>query len=80
MYPSLKANRMLRVLTSEPLAYHVTRRRGSHRVLESTRGYPKLVFSFHERVTLAPGVVRKILVGDVGLTEDEALRLVGAKR
>jgi hypothetical protein len=35
-----------------------------------------LVFAFHDRETIAPGLVRKILVRDVGLGEREALRLL----
>jgi hypothetical protein len=36
----------------------------------------RLLFSFHDGVTIAPGLVRKILCGDVGLDEDEALELL----
>ena len=60
----------------EPLSYEIARRRGSHRVLVSRRGHPTIVFAFHDRETIAPGLVRKILVRDVGLGEREALRLL----
>jgi len=66
----MKASRLLRVLEREPLAYRIVRQRGSHRLLESTNGYPDLRFSFHDRVEFGPTIVRKVLVKDVGLTED----------
>jgi hypothetical protein len=34
------------------------------------------MFSFHNQATIARGLVRKILVDDVGLSEEEALRLL----
>lgn len=49
---------------------------GSHTRLTSTAGYPDLIFSFHDGQTLSPGLVRKILVKDVGLSEEEALTLL----
>jgi predicted RNA binding protein YcfA (HicA-like mRNA interferase family) len=75
-FPSLKARRLLAILEREPLAYETTRQSGSHRRMESRNGYPPLGFSFHDRVTIPPRTVRKILVQDVGLTEDQAKRLV----
>lgn len=76
MFPSLKAKRLMAILRREPLLYRVVRSRGSHRTLTSAAGYPELRFSFHDRATLAPGVVRKVLTHDVGLTEREALDLL----
>ncbi len=75
-FPSLKAQKFLRILLREPLGYDVTSQNGSHRKLESRNGYPKLGFSFHDGVTVPGGAVKKILVKDVGLDEDEARRLV----
>lgn len=72
----MKAPKLLAILCREPLAYEVVRRQGSHRVLESPNGYPRLLFSFHDRQTLPPGMVRKVLVKDVGLTLDEAKGLL----
>ena len=74
-FPSLKARALLAVLCREPLGYRVIRQVGSHRRLEA-RGLPSLTLAFHERATIVPGLVRKILVDDVGLTEDEARRLL----
>jgi predicted RNA binding protein YcfA (HicA-like mRNA interferase family) len=74
-FPSLKAKRLLRVLTSEPLNYEVTRQVGSHRRLKA-EGRPALTWAFHDGRTLAPSEVRRVLVIHVGLAEDEALRLL----
>jgi predicted RNA binding protein YcfA (HicA-like mRNA interferase family) len=75
-FPSLKAAQLLRVLRREPLRYEIVRSRGSHRRMRSVRGYPPIVFSFHDRATISPGMVRKVLVREVGLADDEALRLL----
>lgn len=74
-FPSMKARRLLRVLTSEPLNYRVTRAAGSHRRLLAL-GHPPLTWSFHDARTLAPGEVRRVLVNQVGLAESEALKLI----
>ena len=66
---------MLAVLTREPLNYTVVRQSGSHRRLEA-EGRPAVTFAFHDKATLAPGQVRKILVGDVGLDEEEATEVL----
>jgi hypothetical protein len=44
--------------------------------MTSRNGYPSLTFSWHDRATILPGLVRKTLVQDVGLTEEEALKLI----
>jgi predicted RNA binding protein YcfA (HicA-like mRNA interferase family) len=59
-----------------PLAYYVDHQVGSHRKLKSPNGYPTLGFSFHDNVTIPPRLVKKILVRDVGLSEEEALGLI----
>jgi predicted RNA binding protein YcfA (HicA-like mRNA interferase family) len=56
------------------------RQKGSHRRLESTSGYPPLGFSWHDSVTISRRHVRKVLVDDVGLSEEEALTLVQGGR
>jgi predicted RNA binding protein YcfA (HicA-like mRNA interferase family) len=73
-FPSLKAQDLLAVLMAEPLSYRTTRQSGSHRRLEAD-GRPPLTFSFHDRTTVPSGLVRKILVKQVGLDADEARRL-----
>ena len=74
-FPSMKARDLLAIITRAPLDYRVVRQKGSHRRLLSD-SYPPLTFAFHDRRTLAPGLVRKILVRDVGLGEEEALKLL----
>jgi len=74
-FPSLKARQLLRILCAEPLNYEVSRQSGSHRRLTAD-GYPSLTWAFHDRRTLAPGEVRRVLVVHVGLAEDHALRLL----
>jgi predicted RNA binding protein YcfA (HicA-like mRNA interferase family) len=71
----LKAKRLLAVLERKPLSYRVVRRAGSHRWLLSP-DYPPLLFAFHDRATIPPQVVRKILLRDVGLAVDEARKLL----
>lgn len=75
-FPAVKARRLLALFQREPLAYEIVRRHGSHRVLASRRGYPTIVFAFHDRATVPGHTVRKVLVKDVGLGEHEARRLL----
>ena len=75
-FPSLKARQLLAILSREPLAYAVVRQQGSHRRLQSTNGYPPLSFAWHDGATIPPGLVRKVLVKDVGLSEAAALALI----
>jgi predicted RNA binding protein YcfA (HicA-like mRNA interferase family) len=74
-FPSLKAQRLLSVLGREPLRYRVVRQRGSHRRLEAD-GHPPLAFAFHDADTVPGGMVRKILVDQVGLDEAAARELL----
>jgi predicted RNA binding protein YcfA (HicA-like mRNA interferase family) len=74
-FPSLKARALLRVLTREPLGYRVVRQSGSHRRLEAP-GRPPISFSFHDKQTIRPRTVKRILCDQVGLSEDEALGLL----
>lgn len=74
-FPSMKAKRLLAALMREPLGYRVVRQRGSHRILAAP-GRPRFVFAFHDRAELPGGLVRSVLVKDVGLEEEEALDLL----
>jgi predicted RNA binding protein YcfA (HicA-like mRNA interferase family) len=74
-FPSLKAPRLLSILSRAPLRYRVVRQRGSHRKLEAD-GRPPLTFAFHDADTVPGGMVRKILVEQVGLDEAAARELV----
>jgi predicted RNA binding protein YcfA (HicA-like mRNA interferase family) len=68
----MKASAVLHVLERD-LGYVTERTSGSHRILVAPG---RLVFAYHSGQTFPPGLVRKILVKDVGLSEDEALGLV----
>jgi predicted RNA binding protein YcfA (HicA-like mRNA interferase family) len=74
-FPSMKARRLVAALEREPLGYRVTRQSGSHRRMEAP-GRPPLTFAFHDNATIPPGLVRKILIKDIGLAEDEARKLL----
>ncbi|HMG42282.1 MAG TPA: type II toxin-antitoxin system HicA family toxin [Acidimicrobiales bacterium] len=69
-FPSMKAADLIRLLQRK-LGYEVDRQKGSHRRLKAV-GRPTLTFAFHDRQSLPPGVVRKVLVKDVGLSEEDA--------
>lgn len=71
----MKAKRLLAVLEREPLNYRVARQSGSHRRMEAP-GRPPLTFAFHDKATIPSGMVRKVLVRDAGLAEDEARKLL----
>lgn len=74
-FPSMRWPQLRRILEREPMSYRITRQEGSHRTLEA-EGRPTLLLSFHDKQELPGRLVRKILVHDVGLTEDEARRLL----
>jgi predicted RNA binding protein YcfA (HicA-like mRNA interferase family) len=74
-FPSMKAKRLLAILERKPLGYRVARQSGSHRRMEAD-GRPSFTFAFHDKATIRPALVRKILVEDVGLAEDEARKLL----
>ena len=66
-----------RILRRSPLGYEVVSQKGSHRKLESTAGYPPIgPLAFHDNAEIPGGMVRKILMRDVGLTEEEARGLL----
>jgi predicted RNA binding protein YcfA (HicA-like mRNA interferase family) len=74
-FPSVKAPHLLAVLKRKPLNYRVVAQNGSHRRLESD-GYPPLDFCWHDKQTLPGGLVRRILVKRVGLSEQQARKLL----
>ena len=75
-YPSMKARELRRVLEGQTLGYVVERQKGSHAVLVSEKGYPRLVWAFHDGQTLPPGLVRTILKNQVGLSDEDAFALL----
>jgi predicted RNA binding protein YcfA (HicA-like mRNA interferase family) len=75
-FPSMRGRELLRILERGPLGYVVARQRGSHRKMTSPNGYPDIRISFHDGQEIPPGVVRKVLVDDLGLSEEQALALL----
>lgn len=57
------------------LGYEEIRCRGSHRRL-AAEGRPPITIAIHDGASLGPGSVRDILVKQVGLDVDEALKVV----
>jgi predicted RNA binding protein YcfA (HicA-like mRNA interferase family) len=72
-FPSLKARKLLAIL--KRLGYTVSRQKGSHRQMDAD-GRPRLTFAFHSAETIPAGMVRKILVDQVGLDAETARKLV----
>jgi predicted RNA binding protein YcfA (HicA-like mRNA interferase family) len=72
----MKARQLLQILKREPLKYQILRQTGSHAKLRSPNGHKDLTFSFHDSQTIPPGLVKKILTNDVGLSIQEALELL----
>lgn len=72
-FPALSGaalRRLLVVLCGPP-----ERGRGSHQTFRSRAGTP-FTYAFHDRKEVTGSIVRRILVNDVGLSEDEALHAV----
>jgi len=72
----MKGRELLRHLARKPLSYVEDpdrSRKGSHRTLVSSI-FGEVHFSFHDGANIAPRAVRKVLVKDVGLTEEDALK------
>lgn len=76
-FPSLKTRQLLKVLAGLGYAEDPASRAsgGSHRRLVAA-GRPTLTWAFHDSVTIGPVMVRRILVKDVGLSQEEALEVV----
>lgn len=76
VFPSLGAKKLVRILKKKPLQYRVVSQAGSHRKLESRNGYPDIEFAYHDKDTIPPGLVRRVLCDRVGLSEEEAKDLI----
>jgi len=72
----MKAQKLMSVLARRPLEYRVDRQNGSHKWLKSPNGYNDLEFAFHDGQSIPPGLVRKVLVKDMGLSEEDAIELL----
>lgn len=74
-FPSSTGREFLAALMRKPLEYKIVRQSGSHRTLKAD-GRPDLLFAFHDSATIPSGLVRRILVDQVGLDEQEAHRIL----
>ena len=74
-YPSMKWTRLRHILEGNPLNYRTARQAGSHRTMVAA-DRPTIRVAFHDGQELSGRVVRKILVTDVGLTDQEARDLL----
>jgi predicted RNA binding protein YcfA (HicA-like mRNA interferase family) len=76
-FPSMTGREFNRLIKRAPLSYSVARRGGgSHTTWVSANGYPVIHTAFHDNQQLSPGLVRKILVKDIGLQVEEALAIL----
>lgn len=76
-FPSMKATKLRQILKKR-LGYRLVPKsgHGSHVFLEA-EGRPRILWAFHNGVTLAPGLVRTVLTRQAGLTLEEAREVVG---
>ena len=74
-FPSLKSNRLLRIITSKPLELRIIRRSGSHITLITKDGN-LVTFVWHTRKDIPGNLVRDFLIKGLKLTEEQAWQLV----
>lgn len=70
----MKAKKMRSLLRKE-LGYRKkegTKGNGSHQKLVSSQGHKDILFAFHDKDTIPPHVVRRILVEQAGLSPERA--------
>ncbi|ARO11682.1 hypothetical protein BMR99_03330 [Propionibacterium freudenreichii] len=75
VWPSLKARQLRRILEASGYTEVADSRRGSHLTLR----HPKLKdirWAFHDKQTVPPMLVKKILLRDAGMSLDEALEVL----
>lgn len=73
----MKARELRRIL--ESLGYRTVRQSGSHRHLECP-GRRSVTFGFHDRQSLPPGLVRKVLMKEAGLTDEEIQAILSGRK
>lgn len=72
-FPACRGRELLAAV--KRLGYTVTRQSGSHRTMDAP-GRPRLLFSFHDNAEIPPGLVKKVLVGQIGLDVEAALDIL----
>ena len=76
-FPRVKCRQLIAVL--EQLGYELDRQKGSHRHFTAP-GKPWITISFADGDDVAPGLCRKVLTREAGLTEEDAIRRLGGRR
>ena len=74
-FPSLKAKKLYRILTTEPINYILKKQSGSHRKLICS-GRKTINFSWHDSEEISGWKVRQLLMEYAGLSESEALEVL----
>ena len=75
-FPSVRAERMLRVLMNNPLNYFKRNKNpGSHHYLVAL-GREPILFHFHKNSEINGRIVREMLIEKAGLSEEEAWKLL----
>ena len=74
-FPSLKSKQFLKILMREPLNYSIVRIVGSHKTLSSVT-FPTISYSFHQNKEISGHVVKRILMKNIGLTQQQALEVI----
>jgi hypothetical protein len=74
-FPSIKAARLYRILTFEPLNYILKSQSGSHRKLVCEER-KTINFSWHDRDEISGWKVRQLLMDYARLSEIEALEVI----
>lgn len=72
-FPSMRGRAFVRLI--EGLGYACVRQNGSHRRYEAP-GRKPITVAFHDSADIPPGLVRSILVRQVGMSVEEALEVV----
>jgi len=71
----MKASELLKVLIAD-VGYRVARQKRARIGGSLCDGRPPITWAYHDRKSLSPGEVRRVLVKQVGPAEDEALSLL----
>jgi predicted RNA binding protein YcfA (HicA-like mRNA interferase family) len=76
-FPRVRCRQLIAAL--EQLGYVLDRQKGSHRHFKAP-GKARITISHADGDDMAPGLCRKVLTREAGLTEEEAIRLLGGRR
>ena len=74
-FPGLKFNRLLRIVTSNPLNFKIIKRKGKSLTLENANG-KKIQMCWSSSVDIPGKIVKIFLLEEIGLTEEEAWKLI----